>query len=105
MLARFTQIDYDREIALVALGGTEPNEKRLGVARVITDIYNRKNAEFSVVVGDLWQGKGIGYLILTELIKDAREKGYHIMFFPVDRHICYGKEVLYMFYHLNMIHS
>jgi acetyltransferase len=75
MLARFTQIDYDREIALVALWGTEPNEKMLGVARVITDIYNRKNAEFSVVVGDLWQGKGIGAELLKQCLLISKDRG------------------------------
>ena len=75
MLARFTQIDYDREMALVALCGTEPNEKMLGVARVITDIYNRKNAEFSVVVGDLWQGKGIGAELLKRCLLISKERG------------------------------
>jgi len=75
MLARFTQIDYDREIALVALLGTEPNEKMLGVARVITDIYNRKNAEFSVVVGDPWHGKGIGAELLKRCLSISKERG------------------------------
>jgi acetyltransferase len=75
MLARFTQIDYDREIALVALCGPEPNEKMLGVARVITDIYNRKHAEFSVIVGDLWQGKGIGAELLKRCLSISKERG------------------------------
>jgi acetyltransferase len=75
MLSRFTQIDYDREIALVALLGTEPNEKMLGVARVITDIYNRKNAEFSVVVGDPWHGKGIGADLLKRCLSISKERG------------------------------
>ena len=75
MLARFTQIDYDREIALVALLGTESNEKMLGVARVITDIYNRKNAEFSVVVGDPWHGKGIGAELLKRCLSISKERG------------------------------
>ncbi|MDH4204654.1 MAG: GNAT family N-acetyltransferase, partial [Desulfobacteraceae bacterium] len=75
MLARFTQIDYDREIALVALLGIEPNEKMLGVARVITDIYNRKNAEFSIVVGDPWHGKGIGAELLKRCLSISKERG------------------------------
>ncbi|RZB38504.1 MAG: acetyltransferase [Desulfobacteraceae bacterium Eth-SRB2] len=75
MLARFTQIDYDREIALVAVCGPELNEKMLGVARVITDIYNRKHAEFSVIVGDLWQGKGIGAELLKRCLSISKERG------------------------------
>jgi len=75
MLARFTQIDYDREIALVALWGTEPNEKILGVARVITDVYKYNQAEFSVVVGDPWHGKGIGAELLKRCLLISKERG------------------------------
>jgi len=75
MLIRFTQIDYDREIALVALLGTEPNEKMLGVSRVITDIYNLKNAEFSIVVGDFWHGKGIGAELLKRCLAISKKRG------------------------------
>lgn len=71
--ARFTQIDYDREIALVAL--TEPPQKEmmLGVARVITE-RDLKAAEFSVVVGDPWQGKGIGAELLKRCLEIARKR-------------------------------
>jgi acetyltransferase len=79
MLARFTQIDYDREIALVALLGREPNEKMLGVARVITDIYNQKNAEFSIAVGDQWHGKGIGAELLKRCLSISKERGIEIV--------------------------
>jgi acetyltransferase len=75
MLARFTQIDYDREIALVALCGPEQNEKMLGVARIITNVYNQKHAEFSVIVGDPWQGKGIGAELLKRCLSIAKERG------------------------------
>jgi acetyltransferase len=79
MLARFTQIDYDREIALVALLGRESNEKMLGVARVITDIYNQKNAEFSIVVGDHWHGKGIGAELLKRCLSISKGCGIEIV--------------------------
>ena len=74
MLARFTQIDYDRHIALVALGETEPSEKMLGVARVISG-RNISDAEFSVVVADPWQGKGIGAALLQRCLSIAQERG------------------------------
>jgi acetyltransferase len=74
MLARFTQIDYDRHIALVALGETEPCEKMLGVARVISG-RNISDAEFSVVVADPWQGKGIGAALLQRCLSIAQERG------------------------------
>jgi acetyltransferase len=75
MLARFTQIDYDREIALVALWGSGANEKMLGVARVITYVSNRKHAEFSVIVGDSWQGKGIGAQLLRRCLLISKDRG------------------------------
>ena len=74
MLARFTQIDYDRHIALVALPDSEPGEKMLGVARAIIG-RNLKEAEFSVVVSDPWQGKGIGAALLQRCLSIAKERG------------------------------
>jgi acetyltransferase len=74
MLARFTQIDYDREIALVAVPGADPDSEMLGVARVIRERTPQK-AEFSVVVQDAWQGKGIGAALLKQCLKIARSRG------------------------------
>jgi len=73
MLARFTQIDYDREIALVALPDSRLKEKMLGVARVINE-RNQKHAEFSVVVADQWQGKGIGSELLKRCLAIAKQR-------------------------------
>ena len=74
MLALFTQIDYDRHIALVALSVSKSKESMLGVARVILE-RNQKEAEFSIVVGDPWQGKGIGAALLQRCISIAKERG------------------------------
>jgi acetyltransferase len=74
MLARFTQIDYDREIALVALEEGSPEEKMLGGARVIGDPDGKK-AEFAVMVGDPWQGKGVGAKLLEKCLQIANERG------------------------------
>ena len=74
MLAVFTQIDYDRHIALVALSESNSKEEMLGVARIILE-RNLKEAEFSVVVGDQWQGKGIGATLLQRCLSIAGDKG------------------------------
>jgi acetyltransferase len=73
MLARFTQIDYDREIAVVAMPESESAEKILGVARFILE-RNLKNAEFSMVVGDPWQRRGIGAELIKLCLSIARER-------------------------------
>ena len=73
MLARFTQIDYDREIALVAIRESEAATTMLGAARVILQ-HNLADAEFSVLVGDPWQGQGIGARLLQSCIDIARDR-------------------------------
>ncbi|MFH1984256.1 MAG: GNAT family N-acetyltransferase [Pseudomonadota bacterium] len=73
MLARFTQIDYDREIALVAIAENDENTL-MGVGRVITE-RDRRRAEFSVVVGDPWQGQGIGAELLRQCLAIAPAHG------------------------------
>ncbi len=78
MLARFTQIDYDREIALIALKEDATEEKMLGVARAIR-VPGEDRAEMSVVVGDPWHGKGIGAVLLRHCVEIAAEQGIEEM--------------------------
>ncbi|MGW8187621.1 MAG: GNAT family N-acetyltransferase, partial [Desulfobacterales bacterium] len=74
MLARFTQIDYDREIALVAFHEERFREQMMGISRIIIE-HDLKNAEFSVLVGDAWQGKGVGAELLKHSLRIAKERG------------------------------
>ncbi len=75
MLARFTRIDYSREIALVALSLEDGKDKIVGDARVVaTD--NEGSAEFSVMVSQPLQGKGIGACLLANCLAIANQKGY-----------------------------
>ena len=73
LLVSLTQIDYDREIALVAVQHTESGEKMLGVGRLYGSI-GADIAEFSVVVGDPWQGLGIGAQLLSRLVFIATDR-------------------------------
>jgi acetyltransferase len=75
MLARFTQIDYDREIALVAIDEESETDSMLGVARIIGDA-DGKTGEFAVLVGDVWQGKGIGGNLLEKCLSIAEKQGF-----------------------------
>jgi acetyltransferase len=73
MLARFTQVDYDREMALIALEGSGPL-KIVGVARYIAN-PDQESAEFAVVVGDEWQNRGVARVLMLKLIESAKARG------------------------------
>lgn len=74
MLTRFTQIDYDREIALIAEFEEKKKKKMIGVVRLIADPYN-ETAEFSIVVGDPWQSQGLGNKFTDYILEIAKERG------------------------------
>ena len=78
MLARFTQIDYDREMALIAVVGRGSAETEIGVARYIINPDGR-SCEFAVVVDDTWQRKGIAHKLMEQLMEAARDKGLETM--------------------------
>jgi acetyltransferase len=75
MLARFTQLDYDRELALVALFERE----FVAVGRYAPN-SDGNTAEFALVVADAWQGKGLGRLLLEKLRVEARKSGYRALY-------------------------
>jgi acetyltransferase len=75
MAARLSQIDYSREMALVAtkLPADVGDNEILGVARLVADPDN-ENAEFAVIVRSDLKGQGLGYKLMTELIAYARQR-------------------------------
>jgi acetyltransferase len=75
MAARLTQIDYDREMALVAVASNEDgNEELYGIVRIAADPDNQK-AEYAVMVRSDMKGKGLGYVLMTRIINYARSRG------------------------------
>lgn len=79
LLARFTQIDYDREMALVAVQGEHTAEAGIvGVARYFGN-PDRHSCEFALTVADAWQKKGLGRQLMLLLMAIARERGLEIM--------------------------
>ena len=74
-LARLTQIDYEREIAFVAVA-TDANgvEQTLGTARAIADPDNI-DAEFGIIVRSDLKGSGLGTLLMDKLIRTLRAQG------------------------------
>lgn len=73
MVSRFTQIDYDREMALIAVVDSDGRERQIAVARYVTNPDGR-SSEFAIVVADDWHNRGIATELLRRLIDIARDR-------------------------------
>ncbi len=78
MLVRFTQIDYDREMALIVVTWEDGKEVEHGVVRYVTN-PDQNSCEFAVVISDEFQGHGIGQRMMTRLMEIARSRGLDMM--------------------------
>ena len=87
LIERFTQIDYDRELALVAIetvesagdaGGAAPTQRIAAVGRILPT-WDDGVAEFAIVVGDWMQHSGVGRELMLRLIAAARSRGYRML--------------------------
>ncbi|WP_429182066.1 GNAT family N-acetyltransferase [Aeromonas salmonicida] len=74
-LARMTQIDYDREMAFVAVGQDGAfSQQILGVVRAISN-PDQSDAEFAILVRSDLKGLGLGKLMMEKIVRYARERG------------------------------
>ncbi|MCO4203601.1 bifunctional acetate--CoA ligase family protein/GNAT family N-acetyltransferase [Aeromonas taiwanensis] len=74
-LARMTQIDYDREMAFVAVGQDGPfSQQILGVVRAIAS-PDQSDAEFAILVRSDLKGLGLGKLMMEKIVRYAKERG------------------------------
>lgn len=81
MLSRYTRIDYDRELALIA-AAQRPNPQHRGYPRdeIIGFAHYLRNpdgrgAEYALVIGDAWQHRKLGQKLMRVLVQAAREQG------------------------------
>ncbi|HCY62738.1 MAG TPA: GNAT family N-acetyltransferase [Oxalobacteraceae bacterium] len=81
MLARFTLIDYDREMALVAIhrepaldDGSKGEERVIAISRYVSN-PDSTSCEFSLVVADDFNGRGLGTRMMLSIMDLARSKG------------------------------
>lgn len=78
--ARLTQIDYDREMALIlAEPDPEGRDEIYGVARLIAD-PGKVQAEFAIVVRQAMAGRGFGTLLMRRILDYARDQGIRRVF-------------------------
>jgi len=74
-LRRVCFVDYDREIALVADRKKRDNSHEIiGIGRLVKE-HGTNDAEFSVLISDPWQGKGLGTELLRLLVRIGRGEG------------------------------
>src|SRR5665647_1795378 len=71
---RYCNIDYDREIALVAEMMENGKRKILGVSRLSIE-PDEKSSEMAFLVSDYWQGLGLGTKMVDYVLDIAKEKG------------------------------
>ncbi|HJE64329.1 GNAT family N-acetyltransferase [Alcaligenes faecalis] len=81
MLSRYTRIDYDRELALIATvrspnpdNRNHPRDEIIGFAHYLRNGDGR-GAEYALVIGDAWQRRGLGVTLMEALIQAAAEQG------------------------------
>ena len=75
-LARYCQIDYEREMTFIALAAPDGEDAAVmaGEARAVCDPDNEK-AEFAIQVASGWQRQGLGRLLLDKLVRYLRQRG------------------------------
>lgn len=72
-IARLTQLDYAREMALVAV---EPGSQEIvGVVRLHGDA-NHETAEYAIITRTDWHGRGLGRDLMRRILGFARAEGY-----------------------------
>jgi acyl-CoA hydrolase/GNAT superfamily N-acetyltransferase len=71
---RFTTIDYQKELAIVAVVGEEGHEEIIAVGRYTVE-PGTNVAEVAFLVRDDWQRKGVGTWLQNYLIEIARSRG------------------------------
>lgn len=82
LLIRFTQNDYDRELAIVAELEEDGERKLLGVVRLVADAWNER-AEYAILVADPWQKEGLGKQMTDFILNIARERNILVVYASV----------------------
>ncbi|GBD39364.1 hypothetical protein HRbin37_01643 [bacterium HR37] len=72
-LVRFTQIDYERELSIIAVSQPPGRQRILGIVQLVFEPVGNR-AEFALVVGDPWQGRGLGRKLMEVCISIAKER-------------------------------
>ena len=72
MVQQFTRVDYQRDMALVAVLELSGSHTQIGVARY-SSARDGASCEFAVAVADHWRGTGLARTLMLALIDAARD--------------------------------
>ncbi len=101
-LARLTQIDYEREMAFLAVvQDASGAQQTLGVVRAIADPDNLA-AEFGIIIRSDLKGGGLGRILLEKMVRYARDKGTQRLIGTV---IAQNKAMLLLAHELGFVQS
>jgi RimJ/RimL family protein N-acetyltransferase len=78
LLRQLTDIDPERDAALIALAGEGDTLRQVGVARYSSTGDGR--AEIAVTVGDDWRNRGLATALMSRLIALARQRGLQVLY-------------------------
>lgn len=79
LIRKLTELDYRRDMAFIALSRKGGVDHAVGVSRYSLS-PDGQSCECAVAVADAWQGKGLGTILMRDLIDIARKRGVHSMF-------------------------
>ena len=78
-LTRVAFNDYDREMALVAEQSDAQGERRIVAVGRLSKAHAVPEGEFAILVGDPWQGRGLGAELLRRLVEIGRDEGLELI--------------------------
>jgi len=84
-LARYCQLDYEREFAFVALVKEGPERERIIADVRMLKMPDFETAELAIIVADEWQGHGIGSMLIDYCIRIAREMAVKTLWMEILR--------------------
>ncbi len=82
-LVRYCQIDYDRELAFVAVIRETPDREKIIADIRIIKMPDLETAELAILVADGWQGHGIGTMLMDYCIEVAAQSGIKLIWMEI----------------------
>lgn len=79
LIRELTELDYQHDMAFIALSREGGIEREVGVSRYSL-APDGQSCECAVTVADAWQGKGLGTILMRDLVDIARKRGIRSMF-------------------------